>query len=578
MKNWRITVCIVFLLMVSVVFSQNTWPETRLQQVKNDQGEIFRQNVRSIYDSLKYVSDYPYKMKVADTLFAITLVKDELAHFHSLLYRAMHSGKNETELFDQAYKIADKYHRIDDINNVEHSRARFYLAKKQYDSAMVYLLRYRDRTPPDLKGEGYRNIVNLLGDIYFNAGLYSRAREVYSSLLKLYEDDDNWNYYRPYVMMNNLGQIAFKTGNLKLAREWYHRSLELAEKHLYTSYRNNTVFYTKTKLAEVAIGQDSLEIAGQLLNEISDYPESSIYADVRQEYLYARALLFLWLGKPDEAEVLANELQPGDPKRFGEYRFVPEIYRLLADIHTVKKDYYQALQYNNRYQLIEDSLKAQEHLAASMIIFADYNHELTRLELQRSKQRIIIMTIGLIAVVSVLFITLILNRKLYRSKLELVRKSMEKGQPIELQVAENGNAKKNEVVNDIEKQKQKELISDLKVMMEKHKSFLDPGVTIVEVARQLNTNRTYLSRAINNLLETTFPNFINEYRIRESIRLIISGYTQNLTQEALSRQSGFANRNVFISALKKYTGVLPSFFIANYKKWDQNKNRFVDNE
>jgi YesN/AraC family two-component response regulator len=114
--------------------------------------------------------------------------------------------------------------------------------------------------------------------------------------------------------------------------------------------------------------------------------------------------------------------------------------------------------------------------------------------------------------------------------------------------------------------------------VEKKKPFLDSGLKIDDIARELSTNRTYLSKAINNQLETTFPNFINQYRIRESIRLILSGYIVNQTQEALATQSGFANRNVFLRAFKKHTGVLPSFFIANYKKWDQQKNRFNQDE
>lgn len=578
MKFWWFFLCIVLLSMVSTVFPQTSRPEVRLQQLKSQKGEEFRQNVRSVYDSLMFVTNLQIRKNVADKLFELTREKDEIAHIYSLLFHAVHYNEKEPGLFEQAYKLAEKYQRIGDITNVEYSRARFFLERMQYDSAMIYLLRYRDRTPPDLKGEGYRNIVNLIGDIYYRAGLYRKAREVYTSLLELYEAEHDWDFYRPYVMMNNLGLIGYKTGDLELAAEWYSRSMNLAEKHLQTSYRYNTIGYTKIKMAEFALAQDSLDVAGRLLKEVSEYPEGSIYEDVWQEYLYTRARLLLQLGKPDESEGFANALQPGDSLKFVAYRFVPEIFHLLADIYTSKQDYFHALQFENKYRMMQDSLKAQEHLAASMIIFADYNHELTRIELQRSEQRLIFAATGLIVVFFILLITLIFYRKLYRSKLELVRKSLEEDPSSVMQVPENGDVTGNGSIGDDEIQKQKELIRALKAMMEKQKPFLDPGLTIVDMARQLNTNRTYLSKAINNQLETTFPNFINQLRIRESIRLIISGYTKDRTQEALARQSGFANRNVFINAFKKYTGVLPSFFIANYKKWDPKKNRFKEDE
>ncbi len=545
-----------------------------LLQVRNSEGEVFRQQIQLLYDSVSHVADYQSKMKLAGQLFALTEKKDEIAHFHSLLFLAMHSGKMETDLFEQAYEIAEKHQRIDDINNVEFRRARFYLAKKQYDSAMIYLLRYRDMTPPDIRGEGYRNIINLMGDIYYNAGIFSKAAEVYQELLQQYIVEDNWNYFRPYVMMNNLGQIAMKQNDLHEARKWFNKSLKLADRNLHTSYRYNTLGYTKIKLAETALLSDSLTTAWQRLNEVAAYPADDIYEDVRQEYLYIKARLLLMQGKPNDALSLAKQLVPDDSLRFSEYRFIPEIYSLFADIFVKRGDYPLALQYSDRFNKIEDSLQSQKHFAGSLIILAEYNQELTRLELQRSGQRIVLLGSGLIVLLAILVVVLLLYRKLYFSKLELVRKSLENELTDTMPTPENGNSTLTDMANEDELIQHKQLIKQLKIVMEKQKPFLDPGLTIAHMAGQLNTNRTYLSKAINKQLKTTFPNFINQHRIKEAIRLIISGYTANRTQEALARKSGFANRNVFIKAFKKYTGVLPSFFIANYKKWDQQKNRF----
>jgi len=107
---------------------------------------------------------------------------------------------------------------------------------------------------------------------------------------------------------------------------------------------------------------------------------------------------------------------------------------------------------------------------------------------------------------------------------------------------------------------QKELSGKLKQLMENEKIYLNPGLTISDVLKTLSTNRTYLSKAINNQMGTNFPNFINKYRISESVKLIKTGFTENHTQEALAHSIGFANRNVSIMAFKKQTGVVPSFF------------------
>ena len=125
--------------------------------------------------------------------------------------------------------------------------------------------------------------------------------------------------------------------------------------------------------------------------------------------------------------------------------------------------------------------------------------------------------------------------------------------------------------NNNELLRHRKIIEELKNLMLKDKIYLDPQLSIVGTSKLLSTNRTYLSKAINHELKTTFPNYINEYRIKEAIQLITNGYSENHTQEALAKKSGFANRSVFIAAFKKNTGVLPSFFIENHRKMKRRR-------
>jgi len=578
MNRYCFMLIIWFLAPNALICSQDTLLHDKLQRLEELQGEELRESIIIFYDTIKAIGDYHSRMALADEVFGITLIKDEIAHVRSLVFRAYYAETPQTGLFDQAFRLAEKYHRTDDMNHVEHKRALYFMAKKQYDSAMIHLLRYRDMIPPEKSGEGYREIINLLGDIYYHAGLYMQAREVYYDLYQQYQKEGNWNYFRPYVMMNNLGQIALKTGNLQEAGDWFARSLTLAEQYLKTPYRHNTLGYTKIKLAETEMMNGKLQVAERLLNEVAAYPEASIYEDVSQEWMFNRARLLLKKGKPDEAQQMAVQLLPGDSIKFSAYRFVPEIYRLFADISLQKGDYPLAFHYSNEYSLISDSLYVQQNLAGSMVILEEYNQKLTRLELQRSEQRILILITGLAILVVILFVILVLYRKLYKSKLELVRKTLEKDLRQEEAINETEDKNVATPVSEEVLAEQKLLIKNLKELMVLNKPYLDPGLSILEVARLLSSNRTYLSRAINMQLKTTFPNFINEYRISDSIRLITSNYTLNHTQEALARQSGFASRTVFINAFKKYTGVLPSFFVANYRRWDIEEKQFNKDE
>lgn len=306
------------------------------------------------------------------------------------------------------------------------------------------------------------------------------------------------------------------------------------------------------------------DTAAILLNEADAYPIETIREDVRQEFLYARARLLLAQDDLPEAETLALSLLPLDSLRFGEYRFIPESYRLLSEIALRKGDCRKLSEYLQHYQQITDSLRMQEHVAQSMIILADRNHEETRQALERSRRWVYNLMVGLAFLLVIIAIILFFYQKLYRSRLALVRKTLETSAAPAFQEIKTDNPVP--VVNMEEAQQQKEIIKQLRNLMETDILFLDPKLTVVDVARMLETNRTYLSKAINQQLKTTFPTFINEYRIREAIRLITSGYMVQHTQEGLARECGFANRTVFSTVFKKHTGVTPSFFAAHWKE------------
>ena len=57
-----------------------------------------------------------------------------------------------------------------------------------------------------------------------------------------------------------------------------------------------------------------------------------------------------------------------------------------------------------------------------------------------------------------------------------------------------------------------------------------------------------------------FNDFINEYRIIFSIDKLLKKEWMYKNLKPSANESGFNNRNTFISAFKKVTGVLPSEF------------------
>lgn len=73
-------------------------------------------------------------------------------------------------------------------------------------------------------------------------------------------------------------------------------------------------------------------------------------------------------------------------------------------------------------------------------------------------------------------------------------------------------------------------------MMEEDKAYLNPSLTINDVAQSLGTNRTYLSRHINSQLKLNFFDFVNQYRIAMAEQMLLE---TNKSIDSIAAETGF---------------------------------------
>ena len=85
--------------------------------------------------------------------------------------------------------------------------------------------------------------------------------------------------------------------------------------------------------------------------------------------------------------------------------------------------------------------------------------------------------------------------------------------------------------------------------------YCSPGVTMMGVAEELDTNRTYLSQYINKRYGRNFNAWLNGLRVEEAKRLLLSSPTLSL--ERVSMSVGFSSKSHFISSFKLIEGVTP---------------------
>jgi AraC-like DNA-binding protein len=88
----------------------------------------------------------------------------------------------------------------------------------------------------------------------------------------------------------------------------------------------------------------------------------------------------------------------------------------------------------------------------------------------------------------------------------------------------------------------------------KGKIYLNATLTLNDLARELGTNRTYLSNYLNQQLHTTFYEYVNEWRVRRAKELLRS--TDQLLED-VALQSGFNSMSSFRRYFTAHTGMSP---------------------
>lgn len=101
------------------------------------------------------------------------------------------------------------------------------------------------------------------------------------------------------------------------------------------------------------------------------------------------------------------------------------------------------------------------------------------------------------------------------------------------------------------------------LLFEKEHVYLNPRLRLSELAMLLGTNRTYLSQYFNQNCESTFYDFVNDYRIHHAKLLL---HSSDDTLETIAMNSGFNSLSTFRRAFVQREGMSPIEFRASNGK------------
>ncbi|WP_346318066.1 helix-turn-helix domain-containing protein [Chitinophaga sp. YIM B06452] len=101
----------------------------------------------------------------------------------------------------------------------------------------------------------------------------------------------------------------------------------------------------------------------------------------------------------------------------------------------------------------------------------------------------------------------------------------------------------------------------LLAVMEEEKPYLDPELTLNDLAGMVDTNPNLLSQVINSVEQKTFYELVNEFRVKEFLRQAALPANKKYTLLTIAYDCGFNSKASFNRNFKKHTGKSPSEYL-----------------
>lgn len=108
-----------------------------------------------------------------------------------------------------------------------------------------------------------------------------------------------------------------------------------------------------------------------------------------------------------------------------------------------------------------------------------------------------------------------------------------------------------------------QLYAQLKYILDSEKLYLNPNLSLRELADLLGTNTKYLSQVVNHIAGYNFQRFINLYRIRDVKAKMQDPTLDHLTLFGVARQCGFKNKSTFYKVFKDITNMTPRNYLSS---------------
>lgn len=234
----------------------------------------------------------------------------------------------------------------------------------------------------------------------------------------------------------------------------------------------------------------------------------------------------------------------------------------LSEFYENQGDFEKAYFYLESHDSIRNSVHI-EQAAADIVNLEKRNqdaiHKIEQKSLNETirvkQQKNWILWGGIIILSIVCFVIFQQLLSIRRKNQVLLRKNLEENEELKPIRAENSETGLTDETL--------KLIQAFEEFLIDNRAFCKPDLTQERVAKKLETNRTYLSKAINDYYNMSYSRWLNELRIKESKKMLRDEKFKHFSIEGIATSVGFSSLSAFNSNFKTITGLTPSYFRNN---------------
>lgn len=402
-------------------------------------------------------------------------------------------------------------------------------------------------------------IFNSFGVIYSHYKKYDLAKQYYVKALDLCQDSAI-----TVMILSNMGGVETRIDNQDRAYYYLNKALKVSERNnnafIHSVLNSLAYYYKENQEYDSAIHYFQLSWAASKKNNVA----------LREaDNLSQLARCFFEKNKIDSALVYLN-MSNVIAKENSFLGILAENYLTMSKIEESKGRTLKAFEYHKKYADLKDSIFNAEkfgdiHQLQHMYETSKTNQQIEQLRVEQEVkektiyfqtiiQRIILSILVLVCVV--LIFVFFQKRKLNTAYTVLVEKNRE---ALEFHKNTSEKYKNTSLAFDM----QTELLDKILVLMDNTSVICDAELSIDKLAELVQSNRTYVSQAINNVLKKSFNQLLSEYRIREAQRLFSEPDAEKYTIDFVALKTGFKSRSAFYTVFKKVTGVSPYFYLKS---------------